>query len=424
MQDSTTFVGLDAHKAEHHVAMVSSAGQWVEEWKVPNTARDVKRMVRRVLRQGPGEVLFSYEAGVCGFALQRQIEAAGARCQVVAPSLVPVRPGQRVRTDRRDARRLAEMSRAGLLTEVHPPTEAEESARDLVRCRHAAMVDLGRVRHQLSKFLLRHGLIYHEGRQWTQKHLRWVRGLRLGDAVRQEVFEDYLAELCRRGDRRGRLDAAVERLADQAPYRVAVGWLRCFRGIDTLAGMTILTELHGFQRFGSPRQLMSYLGLTPSEDSSGLTRRQGGITKAGNGRVRRVLLEISWHQAKPPVISKALRQRRADQPGWAIALADEALVRLHRRYWRLVQHGKLPTKAATAVAREMAGFIWAMLCLRDQAPWPRGGPARPSRTHGGPALGVGQGPGGIRTERSHTVRRRRRARQESAAAALSDRKDR
>jgi transposase len=372
MQDSTTFVGLDAHKDEHHVAMLSPTGPSVQEWKVPNTARDVQRMVRRVLRQAPGEVRFSYEAGVCGFALQRQIEAAGASCQVVAPSLVPVRPGQRVRTDRRDARRLAEMSRAGLLTEVHPPTEAEESARDVVRCRHGAMVDLGRIRHQLSKFLLRHGLIYREGRQWTQRHLRWLRQLRWADPVRQEVFEDYLAELWRRADRLGRLNEAVGGLARQEPYAVAVGWLGCLRGIDTLAAMTILTELHGFQRFRRPRQLMSYLGLTPSEDSSGQSCRRGGITKAGNRQVRRVLLEVSWHQAKPPVISQALRQRRAGQPAWAIALADEALVRLHRRYWRLVNHGKLPTKAATAVARELAGFIWAMLYLRDQAPLPRG----------------------------------------------------
>jgi transposase len=408
MQEYTTFVGLDAHKDAHHVAMLSATDESVQEWKVPNTARDVGRMVRRVLGRAPGDVLFSYEAGVCGFALQRQIEASGARCQVIAPSRVPVRPGQGVGTDRRDARRLAEMSRAGLLTEVHPPTEAEESARDLVRCRQGAMVDLGRIRHRLSKFLLRHGLVYHEGRQWTQKHLRWVRTLRLGDAVRQEVFEDYLAELCRRVDRLGRLDAAVEDLAGQSPYRVAVGWLRCFRGIDTLAAMTILTELHGFERFVSARQLMSYLGLTPSEDSSGLTRRQGGITKAGNGHVRRILMQVSWHQAKPPVISQALRQRRADQPGWAIALADEALVRLHRRYWRLVNHGKLPTQAATAVARELAGFIWAMLYLRDQAPLP----------------GVGQDPAAIRTQRSNKVRRRGRARQESAAAALSDRKER
>lgn len=418
MEEDTTFVGLDAHKSEHHVAMLSATGRSVQEWKVPNTPRDVKRMVRRVLRQAPGEVRFSYEAGVCGFALQRQIEAAGARCQVVAPSLVPVRPGQRVRTDRRDARRLAEMSRAGLLTEVHPPTEAEESARDVVRCRHGAMVDLGRVRHQLSKFLLRHGQIYRDGRQWTQRHLRWLGQLQWADPVRQEVFEEYLAELCRRTDRLGRLNAAVERLADQAPYREPVGWLRCFRGIETLAAMTILTELHGFERFGRPKPLMSYLGLTPSEDSSGQSCRRGGITKAGNRHVRRVLMEVAWHQAKPPRISQALQRRRAGQPAWAIALADAALVRLHRRYWRLVNQGKLPTKAATAVARELAGFLWAMLYLRERSALPRGvRPRRMGRRRRGSQPLDDSGP-------TNGLSGRARAREDTAAAALSDRKER
>lgn len=424
MDDFSTFVGVDAHKNQHQVAMLRPGQDTAEEWKVGNTAREVRRMVRRVLRGARGKVSFSYEAGVCGFALQRQIQAAGACCQVVAPSLVPVRPGQRVRTDRRDALKLAEMSRAGLLTEVHPPSEAEESARDLVRCRHGAMVDLGRIRHQLSKFLLRHGLVYREGRQWTQRHMRWLRGLRLGDAVRQEVFEDYLAELCRREDRLGRLNEAVSRLAEQERYRAEVGWLGCFRGIDTLAAMTILTELHGFQRFRTPRQLMSYLGLTPSEDSSGDSRRRGGITKAGNGHARRVLMEVSWHQGKPPVISRGLRQRRRGQPAWAIALGDEALVRLHRRYWHLVHQGKLPTKAVAAVARELAGFVWAALYLRERAPLPRRGQASQVRTAAPPAPRCDQEGALAGRVQSNEVRRRGRARQEPAAIALSDRKDR
>jgi len=367
MKDSTTFVALDAHKKEHQVAMLLPGADPPQEWHIANTPRDIRRMVRRIARKAPGDVVICYEAGVCGFSLQRQIQAEGVACQVIAPTLIPVRPGDRVQTDRRSARKLAELLRAGLLTEVHPPTEAQEAVRDLVRCRETAMKDLKRVRHQLSKFLLRRALGFREGRQWTQKHLRWVQGLRLDDGMAQWVFEDYLAELFRRTERLEALTRRVQAAAEAEPYAQRVGWLRCFRGIDTLTAMTILTELHGFERFGCPRQLMSYLGLTPSEHSSGESQRRGGITKAGNGHVRRVLTEASWHQAKPPVVRKALRKRREGQPAWVIALADQALVRLHRRYWHLVHKGKLPTKAVIAVARDLVGFVWAVLYLKDKA---------------------------------------------------------
>jgi transposase len=367
MKDSTTYVALDAHKKQHTVAMLLPDARQPEQWTVCNSAREIKRMVRRVGKQAPGAVEFCYEAGVCGFALQRRIEAAGATCRVIAPSLVPVKPGERIKTDRRDAKKLVGMFRAGLLTEVHPPSEREESARDLCRCREAANQDLGRVRHQLSKFLLRRGLVYRDGRQWTQKHLRWVEGLRFESARDQWILGEYLAELRHRQDRLASLTRAVEAAAKEAPWNVAVGWLRCFRGIDTVTAMTTVLELHGVERFSSARQLMSYLGMTPSEESSGERERKGEITKAGNGRVRRVLMEASWHQTHPPQLSEALRKRREGQPGWVIALADQAMKRLYQRYWRLVHRGKLPTKAVTAVCREFVGFIWAVLYLQDRA---------------------------------------------------------
>ena len=369
MHDSTTYVALDAHKKEHKVAMLLPQVDTPQEWKVVNTAADVRKMVRRIRRKAPGPVVICYEAGVCGFALQRQIQAEGVTCMVIAPSLVPVKPGQRIKTDRRDARKLVSYLRAGMLTEVYPPDEEAESARDLVRSREAAQADLLRARHQLSKFLLRRAIIYRDGRhQWTQKHLRWLSGLQFDRERDRAIFNGYLGEILHRKDRVAELTGAVAATAAEAPYAKPVGWLRCFRGIDTITAMTIVTELYAIERFPSARQLMSYLGLVPSEDSSGETERKGRITKTGNRRVRRVLVEAAWHQAKRPKLSAALKKRRVGQPAWAVQLADGAMRRLHQRYWHLVHEGKLPTKAATAVSREMVGFIWAALYLKEQAP--------------------------------------------------------
>ena len=365
MKDCTTHVGIDAHKKEHNLAMLLPDSQVPEEWSVPNDPGAIRRMVGRLKKRCPGAVVFAYEAGVCGFSLQRQIEKAGARCLVIAPSLVPVQPGQRVRTDRRDARKLARYLRAGMLTEVQPPTEPQEAVRDLCRQRDAARRDLTRVRHQVSKFLLRRGRVYVEGNHWTQRHLRWLRALRFEQAMAEEVFGEYVVELEHRRDRLARLDRRLKEVAGWESYRRPVGWLRCFRGIDTLTALSLLAELHG-KYFDSAPRMMSFLGLTPSEDSSGEVRRRGPITKAGNGRARRLLVEAAWHQRHRPRRSKALAARRAGQPEWVVRQAERAQQRLHRRYWRLLEKGKLPVQAATAVARELAGFLWGVLRLAGE----------------------------------------------------------
>jgi transposase len=346
-----------------------------QEWTVVNTADTIQKMVHKICLKAPGPVVICYEAGVCGFALQRQIQTERVVCRVIAPSMVPVKPGERIKTDRRDARKLVFYLRAGMLTEVHPPDEQAESARDLVRCREAAQADLLRSRHRLLKFLLRRGMRYCDGHHWTQKHFRWLSGLRFEQPIDGAVFNGYLSEILHRKDRVGELTAAIAALSAQAPYAKPVGWLRCFRGIDTVTAMTIVTELYSFERFVSPRQLMSYLGLVPSEHSSDNSRDKnrdkgkGGITKTGNRRVRRVLIEAAWHQRRRLGVSAVLKARRVGQPAWAIQLADHAMRRLHQRYWHLVdRRGKLPTVAATAVARELVGFIWAALYLQDQAP--------------------------------------------------------
>ncbi len=375
MKESTTYVAMDVHKKQHAVAMLLPNAETPEQWTVLNTAERIRKMVRRICKKAPGPVMVCYEAGVCGFALQRQIQSDRVACMVIAPSMVPVKPGVRIKTDRRDACKLVEYLRAGMLTEVHPPDEEAESARDLVRCREAAQDNLLRARHRLLKFLLRRAMHYREGAHWTQKHFRFLSALEFDRAVDRAVFDSYLSEVHHCKDRVVELTAAIAALAGEAPYAKAVGWLRCFKGIDTVTAMTIVTELYSFERFTSPRQLMSYLGLVPSEYSSDPSaaknkdKGKGGITKTGNRRVRRVLTEAAWHQRRRPVLSVALRARRVGQPTWAIQLADHAMRRLHKRYWHLVdKRGKLPTIATIAVARELVGFLWAALYLQEQAP--------------------------------------------------------
>ena len=359
-----TWVGLDAHKEFVQVAM-QRPGERVEQWRIPYTAKDVQKLARQLIRKAPGEVRCCYEAGAVGYALQRRLEAAGGTrlsCAVIAPSLIPKKPGQRVKTDRRDAHKLCELLCAGLLTEVAPPSEQEEAVRDLCRARDAARKDLCSARHRLGKLLLRRGQIYADGKAWTAKHRAWLRALRFEDRVDRTVFDNYLLAIEQIEARIKSLDHSLEEVAQTERYAEAVGWLRCFRGIDTVTAITLIAEIHDFRRFEHPRQLMSYLGLTPSEHSTGGDPKRGAITKAGNIRVRRLLIEASWHYRHRPAVGATLRKRQEGQPSRVVAIADRAQHRLNRRYHRLTLDGrKPPTKAVTAMARELAGFIWAVL---------------------------------------------------------------
>jgi transposase len=351
---------MDTHKKEHKIALHYPRKQQIERFTVRNTPSEISKMVRKILKKAPGEVMFCYEAGVCGFALKRRIEALGCKCKVIAPSLTPIKPGERVKTDRRDAIRLLAMFKSGLLTEVYAPDPQQESARELTRCRQTAQENLMRIRHQLSKLLILHGYIYTDGRHWTNRHLLWLRSLEFEQPLLRDVFDSYFTEMQHCIQRLASLDKQLDKLAESEPYKKIVGLLRCFHGIDTLSAITIITEIFDFGRFSSPRQLMSYLGLTPSEASSGEKQKKGSITKTGNKRTRRLLLEVSWHYRHTCNISKALKLRRKGQPQWAIDIADRARHRLRRRYWHLVNRGKMPCKTAIAVARELSGFIWSL----------------------------------------------------------------
>jgi transposase len=365
MVEATTHVGLDVHKQSISVALLLAGSTKATQWEMRNEPAEVRRLVQRLRRDaGGGAVLCAYEAGPCGYVLQRQLAREGVACQVVAASLIPRKPGERIKTDRRDARKLAELLRAGLLTEVRPPTEAEEALRDLCRCREDARIDLMRARHRLSKMLLRRGLRYGEGRPWTAKHRAWLWSLKLAHAAERIALEDYLLAVDHVSVRLATLEAELVELAGQQPYRERVGWLRCFRGIDTITALSLLAELHGFERFEKPRDLMAYLGLVPSESSSGGSVRRGPITKTGNRHLRRLLTEAAHHCRHRPGVGAALRRRRAGQPAAVIALADRAQQRLHRRYSRLLLGRGLPVqKIVVACARELTGFLWALLYL-------------------------------------------------------------
>jgi transposase len=360
MKDVITYLGIDAHKKDLFMAMLVGPQTTPTTWTTPNEPRAVRRLVKKLEREAPGTVRIFYEAGPCGYALQRQLTTARVSCDVVAPGLIPRKPGERVKTNRRDARKLAELGRAGLLTTVQPPTSEDEAVRDLARARDDAREDLQRCRHRLGKLLLRRGLHF-SGRNWTRAHRQWIDGLTWPHAAEHAVVDDYRLAIDHTEARLLELDARLSEMAETEPYREPVGWLRCFRGIDTLTAMLILAELHDFRRFASAPALMAYLGLVPGEDSSGEKHRRGPITRTGNALVRRLLVETAWHYQHRPGVGVALTRRRKGQPGRVIAIADKAQQRLCRRFRRLAEQHKPAPKIAVAVARELAGFLWAAL---------------------------------------------------------------
>ena len=363
MDKDTTYVALDDSKRTITAGILRPGDREPELRQISNEPRLLRRLVERLTREGPVRVC--YEAGVSGYDLHRQLTALGVPCDVIAPALTPRRPGQRIKTDRRDAAKLVRLYRAGELTPIHVPDEAEEAVRDLLRCRDDIREDVVRWRHRLVKFLFRHGRVYRAGTHWRQPHWTWLRAQRFALPELQRTFDATLFAVEQAQVRLAELDREVESLAEHAPYREPVGWLRCFRGIDTLGAMTLLAELVDFQRFRTPRELMAYVGLVPSEYSSGDTHRQGRITKAGNAHVRRILVEAAWHYRHSPRLGRAIAGRIQGQPQDVVAHAWKAQQRLHRRYRHLVGHGKRAPIAIIAVARELVGFLWAAMTRVD-----------------------------------------------------------
>lgn len=360
---NTTYVGLDTAKRSIQVAMLTPDRDNPIEWELVNEPRAIRRLIKKLKADAVGELRVCYEAGPCGYALQRDFRSAGVDCIVIAPSLVPSKPGEKIKTNRRDARKLAIQFRAGGLTEVRPPTPEEEALRDLCRGREDVREDLERARHRLGKLLLRRAIIF-DGKAWTQAHRKWLRAIEFENEIDRAIFDDYLRAIELLEDRKKALEVKLEETAQKDPWKQPVAWLRCYRGIDTVTAISIVAEIHGFDRFTSARHFMSYLGLVPSENSTGDKHRRGKITKTGNRHVRRLLIEASWHYRHRPSVSAKLRARRKDQPGAVIAAADRAQERLHKRYMKLLLSGKPHNKVVTAIARELAGFIWGTITGR------------------------------------------------------------
>lgn len=361
------FIALDVHKFSIVAATLAAAGGEPEITQIEHTERAVRRLIATL---GGGEDLaVCYEAGPTGYDLYRLLSQMGVPCWVVAPSLTPVRPGDRVKTDRRDARKLVRLLRAGELTFVSPPSPEQEGLRDLVRCREDLRRARQNARHRVAKQLLRYGRVFRGGAlSWTKAHRAWVRAQQLPDPLAQRALAHMRAHLEALDAQLGALDAELEEIAGQAPWREPLAWLCCFRGVATRTALGLLAEIGDFRRFRSARELMSFLGLTPSEYSSGPQRHRGHITKTGNQHARRLLIEAAWHYRHPP--RRSARTARAAQVAGpeVAARAWAAQIRLHRRQRELIARGKRATVANVAVARELVGFLWAAMTEQPLRP--------------------------------------------------------
>ena len=346
-----SWVGLDVH-ARSVVAGVLDAGSGeLRTLRVPVGCEEAVAWLGRL----PAPVRVAYEAGPTGYGLARACSAAGIACTVAAPSRIPRAAADRVKTDRRDAERLARLLRLGELVAVRVPEPDEEAARDLVRAREDVRGDLMRARHRLSKLLLRHGLVY-EGSAWTVAHDKWLRRQSFASRPLRVALEESYGAMLHTKTRRDALDLAIAELAAEPPFADIVGRLVCLRGVSTLTGLALTVELGDWTRF-TPQALGPFLGLTPSEDSSGQRRRLGSITKAGNSHARRLLVEAAWHQRRPPRPSTVLEKRRLGQPAAVRAQADRSARRLHQRWQALEGRGKRRSIVAVAVARELTGHL-------------------------------------------------------------------
>jgi transposase len=360
MLQSITIVAFDQHAATTVAAVLPPGQRTSTLHTLTSDSATIRRFVERLRRQG--RIQCCYEAGPCGFDLQRALGRHDIPCDVIAPALIPRRPGDRIKTDRRDAGQLAVLYRAGALTAIHIPTEQEEAARDLLRCREDIRADLLRARHRLSKFLLRHGRRFTETKKaWSKRHATWLRAQTWPLTSLDQTHRAYLRAVDETLARLQSVEDDLRGLLDLEPLRPRVQRLRCFRGIDDLTALTIAAELGDPRRFPTAPSTMAFVGLVPSEHSSGTKRAQGAITKTGNAHLRRVLVEAAWHYRHHPFVSAALRARQRGAPQTVIAQAWTAQHRLHRRYHRFAARGKPKQHIVTAVARELTGFVWAAL---------------------------------------------------------------
>lgn len=354
MLETMTYVGLDVHARSVHAAAIDVGSGELCRARFGGGSEEVIGWLQAL----PQPLRACYEAGPTGFALYRAAEAAGVWVEVIAPSKTPRASGDRIKSDRKDAELLARLLLAGQLKSVAVPPSAVEAARHLARCREQVRADLMRCRHRVSKLLLLHGRVY-DGSAWTKSHRGWLERQRFDQAATELAYLDTLAAVDGLVARKAALDERLSRLAFEGEWSATVARLRCFRGIDTLTAFVLCLEIGDFGRFPRPAQLASWLGLVPSLDQSGESRRQGAITKTGSSYARRLLVEAAWQYARRPGSGSLIAERRAGQPDHVIQITLRAQRRLHRLHTRLRERGKPGNLTTVAIARELACFLWA-----------------------------------------------------------------
>ena len=372
------YLGLDVHKDSITIA-IAPAGRASEIrvfGTITNDLHALERALARIRKAHPGSPLeVAYEAGPCGFGIARRLKQLDVPCLVAAPSLIPKQPGAPFKTDKRDARTIARLLRAGELVAVYVPEPTDEAIRDLCRARTDAIDDLRRCRLRLKSFLLRHGYRYQGKANWSQPHLRYLRELVLPHPAMKTILEEYLQGIDAAHDRVGRIEQSMQTLLAGWRLHPAVAALMAFRGFQLVAAMITVSELGDIHRFNHPRQLMTYLGLVSTEHSSGPRQHLGAISRCGNGHARWLLTECAEHYVRPPKVSKELARRQEGQPAHIRALSWKAQNRLHLRFNRLLARRLARNKAKVAVARELCGFVWALLRTQDCYRQPAGGAA-------------------------------------------------
>lgn len=361
MSKTVHYIGLDVHKETIAVAIAPQNTTEVRHYGIiGGTLEAVDKLVKKLAHENV-ELRFVYEAGPCGYVIARHLRSKGIHCDVVSPSLIPKKASDRVKTDRRDAEQLARLYRAGEITGIHVPDQEDEALRDLIRARTAALGDQKQARNRLKGFLLRHGFRYTGKSSWSDAHKRYLSGLLMPQAAQQIVFQECIHAINDATERLERLTQAMEDALPGWKWEPVVRALMSLRGVQTLTAMTLVAEAGDMSRFDDPRSLMNFFGLTSSEHSSGGKRSQGGITKCGNSHCRRVLTEAAWHYRLKPLVSEAMQKRQENQSKEVQLIAWKAQQRLHKRFKQLSARKK-SVVAATAIARELTGFVWAIAC--------------------------------------------------------------
>jgi transposase len=357
---SIVWVGMDTDTKKNQIAVYRGWETAAEEFEAGMDRQGIKRLVQRLKRE-VGEVRCVYEAGPCGYELYRKLREAGIHCDVIAPSLTPRRPGDRIKTNRRDAQNLGRLYRASELTVIAVPNQQQEAVRDLTRAREDVREDLTRRQHRLNRFLHRYGYHYSEGERWTKKYWLWIRQIRFEDTNLQVILEQSIRAVEQNLEQLKTYDAKIEENARKPEFATKVARYQSLRGVQTVTAMTLATEVWDMRGYPTAPQFMKSTGLVPSENSTGEHERRGRITKAGNAHLRRVLVEAAWHYRHRPIAGPAIKKRRRQQPAAVVSIAERADQRLNRKFRRLVdRYNKKPSIAAVAVARELAGFIWAI----------------------------------------------------------------